>query len=378
LDIVLTSLQIGMTAAKAERGGLDRYFFSLNRALPDQDVAVRGLVVGQQQDLEAGEQAVCLAPAGANLIKRWKALRQSVPSLLNNADLVVSHFAPYTFPVLDQIRSRPLVVHFHGPWASEGAAEGAGKASIFLKRAIERVVYARGSRLIVLSRAFASILEREYGVSHSRVHVVPGGVDLERFTVRESRLEARAILGWPTDRPIVFTLRRLVRAKGVENLIDAVDEVRRRVHDVLFIVAGTGPLAPALKQRVAERKLDSFVRFAGYVADADLPTLYRAADLFVVPTVALEGFGLVVIEALACGTPALVTPIAGLPEVVSDLEAALIFEGTRPDQLASGIAKAVTGDLRLPSEAQCIAYAARFSWPTIASRVAGIYREAAR
>jgi glycosyltransferase involved in cell wall biosynthesis len=375
---VLTSVQIGMTAAKAERGGLDRYFFSLNRALPDQDVAVRGLVVGQRQDLEPGEHAVCFAPTDANLIKRWKALRHNVPGLLNGADLVVSHFAPYAFPVLDQIRSRPLVVHFHGPWASEGAAEGAGKASIFLKHAIERVVYARGSRLIVLSRAFASILEREYGVSQSRIEVVPGGVDVERFAVTGSRREARAILDWPNYRRIVFTLRRLVRAKGVENLIEAVDEVRRRVDDVLFIVAGTGPLATALRQRVAERKLDSFVRFVGYVADEDLPTLYRAADLFVVPTVALEGFGLVVLEALACGTPALVTPIAGLPEVVSELEKALIFEGTRPDQLASGIANALTGELRLPGEAQCIAYATRFSWPTIASRVAGIYREAVR
>jgi glycosyltransferase involved in cell wall biosynthesis len=247
--------------------------------------------------------------------------------------------------------------------------------TIVAKRLLERVVYARAARLIVLSRAFARILERDYGVPAEKIRVIPGGVDVERFANLLSRRSARTALGWPTDRPIVLSVRRLVRAKGLENLVDAIAAVRLRVPDVLVIIAGTGPLEADLKRRVHERQLEDAVRFTGFVAENDLPTMYRAADLFVVPTVALEGFGLVVLEALACGTPAIVTPIAGLPEVIADLGPQLVLDDWSADYLARGIGDALTGALPLPSDAECIAYARRFDWPIIAARAAGVYHE---
>ena len=373
----LTALQLGMTASATRGGGLDRYFFSLLGALPRFGVAARGLVVGDAAALPDVPGVSCFAPEGTGLARRWSALRTAVGRALPQSDLVVSHFAPYAFPVLDRVRGRPLVVHFHGPWATESAVEGAGRASVAAKRLLERVVYARGSRFVVLSRAFGTILERGYGVPAEAIRIVPGGVDLGRFSALGSRDEARRALGWPTGRPMVVTVRRLVRAKGLENLIDAVDALRRRVPDVLVTVVGSGPLAEPLRARVASLGLERWVRFAGFVPEDRLAAVYRAADLFVVPTVALEGFGLVVVEALACGTPVLVTPVAGLPEVVTDLDPGLVLPGAGPAELAAGMAAALTGAQRLPNEAACRAYAQRFDWAAIAARVAAVYREVA-
>jgi len=376
MSAALRTLQLGMTAAAVAGGGVDRYYFSLLRAFPEVAVQADGLVVGDASAANEAPGVRCYAPGEAGMLVRWRGLRAAVPPLLPRTDVVVSHFSPVAFPVLDLIRRKPFVVHFHGPWALESAVEGAGRANVLAKRTLERIVYARGSRFIVLSQAFGTILEREYGVAARRIRIVPGGVDLARFDRLASREEARRALDLPTDRPIVLTVRRLVRAKGLENLIDAVDEIRRRIPDVLVVIVGTGPLAADLRARAEARGVGDRVRFAGFVAEADLPKAYRAADLMVVPTIALEGFGLVVVEALACGTPVLVTPIAGLPEVVRDLDPALILGGADAASLASGVAGALVGELPLPDADACAAYARRFDWRSIAQRVRDVYTEA--
>jgi glycogen(starch) synthase len=270
-----------------------------------------------------------------------------------------------------------MIVHFHGAWALEGAYEGAGKVSVAVKHALERVVYSRGSRFIVLSEASGAILEHEYGVPHEAVRVIPGGVEMHKFRDTLSRSEAREVLGWPADRPTIVTVRRLARTKGLGNLIDAIDAVRRAVPDVLLMIAGTGPLEHELAEQVRDLGLARWVRFIGHVG-ADLPTVYRAADISVVPSLALEGFGLVVIESLACGTPALVTPVTGLPEVVADLDPALVFPSVDKTDIARGLIDALTGRVPLPSSANCVVHAERFDWPVIAQRIAAVYLEAAQ
>lgn len=369
----LSTVQIGMTATPGRTGGLDRYFSDLVRALPSVDVAARALVVGDGPDTFGPQPLMrSVAPGTVGMLQRWKALRQSVRSELRDGDLVVTHFAPYAFPVLDLVRAHPMVVHFHGPWALEKASEGAGGLQTRARRLLERTVYRRGAHVIVLTNAYGEILQREYRVAPERVHVVPGGVDLERFSAAGRRVDARQRLALPSDRPIVVTARRLVPSKGVQNLIDAIGEVRRRIPDVLLAIAGGGPLANDLQRLVRERDLAANVVFLGYVG-AQLPDVFRAADLSVVPSASLEGFGLVVLESLAAGTPVLVTPVGGLPEVVRDLDAALIVDGVDAPTLARGIEAALTGATPMPNETLCRAYAERFSWHAIALRVRDVY-----
>ncbi len=371
-------LQIGVTASARHISGSDRYYFALLRSLCAQGDRVHGVVLGDPNVVAHPVDGVeSFAPEGSRALRRWAGLRRIVPRLVRDSQLIVSHLAAHAFPVLDQICARPLVVHFHGPWALEGRADGVGLAKYCLRQIQERSVYQRGARIIALSQAFADILERHYRVNPSIIRIVPGGVDLARFATREPRAQARERLGWPRDRPTIATVRRLVPTKGIEQLIEAAALIRAEVPDLVVVIAGSGSLAGDLQRLVHERGLDEVVKFTGYVSDEELPLLYRAADAFVVPTQAFEGFGLVVIEALACGTPVLVTPVGGLPEVVRDLDPGLVLTGSGAADIARGVSDALSGRLRLPSEAACIDYAQSFSWKNIAARVHAIYGEVA-
>jgi glycosyltransferase involved in cell wall biosynthesis len=151
---------------------------------------------------------------------------------------------------------------------------------------------------------------------------------------------------------------------------------RRAVPDLLVMIAGSGPLKEELAQRAAD--IADNVRFLGYVPDTDLPLAFRAADFSMVPSVALEGFGLIVAESLAAGTPVLVTDVGGLPETLAGFAESGIIRDRSPSGLAAAISDAVQGRLALPSADACVRHARQcFDWPVVAARVRDVYAEAA-
>ena len=228
----------------------------------------------------------------------------------------------------------------------------------------------------MLSQAFHNVLSQDYGVPEDLIRIVPGGADIERFDLAASREEARRQLGWPADRPILLAVRRLARRMGLENLIGAIDQVRREVPDVLLFIAGKGPLAETLQAQIDEQGLRDHVKLLGYLPDDDLPLAYRAAGLSVVPTVAFEGFGLITVESLAAGTPVLVTPVGGLPEVVRDLAPELVFDQSDKEAIADRLTGVLRGNVELPDASACRCYAAkRFDWRTIAAQTRDVYEE---
>jgi glycosyltransferase involved in cell wall biosynthesis len=291
--------------------------------------------------------------------------------------LLVSHFALYTFP-LGWIRGgllrRPLVIHFQGPWALEGSAERGSRLSAIAKHAVERSVYDHGATFIVLSDAFGRLLAERYAVPRDRIRVVPGGVDVDRFADVPSQADARRALGWPADRPIVVAVRRLVQRMGLDTLLEATTSIRRAIPSALIMICGAGYLRADLERGIAARGLTDCVRLIGFVPDNMLPLAYRAANLSVVPSVALEGFGLVAAESLAAGTPVLVTPIGGLPEVVAGLAPECVLAGTSADDLADGIIGGLTGRIALPGADACQKFAReRYAWSNIARQLREVY-----
>jgi glycosyltransferase involved in cell wall biosynthesis len=163
---------------------------------------------------------------------------------------------------------------------------------------------------------------------------------------------------------------------GLEDLVAAADIIRSRLPDVLVLIGGAGRLMSELHAAIHSRGLAHQVRLLGRIADEQLPLAYQAADLTVVPSVALEGFGLVVPESLAAGTPVLVTPVGGLPEAVEDLSPQLVLRQHGASGLADGILRALDGTLRLPSADECRAFArSRYDWGAAAEGVARVYRQ---
>jgi glycogen synthase len=368
--------EIGMHWFPEGGGGADRYFYGLVSELAHHDCALKAFVFGEGKS-DPGSHVRFLGKRNQSLRERLLKLRKGVKEELareSRPALIASHFSLYVFPLLDFFWRHPHVVHFHGPWADESAAEGESSRAVYFKQTIERVTYATARRFIVLSKAFRDVLVTRYRIREDRIDIVPGGVQADAFKTGLSRAEARERLGWPKDRIILLTVRRLARRMGLENFIEAIGQLREKEPTILAVLAGTGPLAGELAALVERKNLQEHVRLVGFVPDADLPVAYRAADASVVPSIALEGFGLIVLESLAAGTPAIVTPVGGLPEAVSALSKDLILDGSSPAQLADGLAARLNALERLPSESACQAYAKdNFDWPVIANKVIRVY-----
>ena len=355
----LHTLQLGTSWFPEKPEGVARVFYDLARHAGSADIDIRGLVTGSDRAaLETEGLIRGFASTDISLPHRIYRLRRAFRTFLHEApaDLIASHFALYTFPVLDLIGSRPLVVHFHGPWALESRVEGASGLSVASKRFLELSVYRRATRFIVLSQAFKTVLHDTYGIPEARIHIVPGGIDAAAYETGLSREAARSKLGWPQDRSILLSVRRLVRRQGLENLIAAIAALKPRHPDVLLYIAGQGALRPDLETQIAQAGLEDNVKLLGFVPDELLAMTYRGADISVVPTVALEGFGLITIESLAVGTPVLVTPVGGLPETVRELSNDLIMKGSAVNDLVEGISGALSDRRKLPASATCQRY----------------------
>lgn len=375
--------QIGSGWFPERKGGAENVFYHLFKGLNNRGFVVRGVVPGSGDvERETGGLMKGFATQNTSLPRRVVALRHSARASFAAArpDIVASHFALYSLPLIDRISGFPLVTHFHGPWSMESAIEGAGGVSVRAKQAIEKFVYRRAQRAIVLSHAFGRVLQEHYQVPASIIRIVPGGVDCDRFSLPISREAAREVLGWDADRPVVFAVRRLVRRMGLDRLVEAMAILRRGTGpgsgDVVLHIAGSGPERTALEALVAAQGLSGAVRFDGFVPDDLLPLAYRAADVTLVPTADLEGFGLVAVESLAAGTPVLATPVGGLPEVVSGLSEAMVLGGADARSIASGIATMLADASFLPNPDACRGYARRcFDWSVVTPRIAAIYRE---
>lgn len=369
-------LQIG---TQYEHGGEGRVIAELAKFLPAAGFDVIGAVAGPDNVAELTHGSfVNFGPENGPKLARFRSARAILSRIVEERkpDVIASHFALYALPALDKLRKRPMVTHFHGPWGDESAQDGAGKLASKVRATVEKTVYSQARRIIVLSKAFSELVQRRYLVEPQRIRIVPGCVDVDRFRPVMSKGEAREHLGLPADRPILFSIRRLVARMGLAELIQAMRLIRHEVPEVLLCIAGRGLLKEALEEQVRDAGLEDHVRFLGFVDDVKLPLYYRAADLNLLPSMALEGFGLVAAEGLAAGTPSLVTPVGGLPEVVAELSEDLIFKSTRQEDMADRIISALLGRIAMPTGEECSAYAAqRFNSALMAERTAAVYRE---
>ena len=152
-------------------------------------------------------------------------------------------------------------------------------------------------------------------------------------------------------------------------------DVTKNGREVNVLIGGEGPLKADLEGLAKQLGLETSVRFEGYIPDERLPTYYQAADFFLLPTKALEGFGLVAVEALACGTPVLGTPVGAIPEILGELQPDLMFEGIGPEDIARGILKHLERAQADPQgyealRRRCRDYVtARFGWDRIVERL---------
>ncbi len=203
------------------------------------------------------------------------------------------------------------------------------------RKCIEGKILRSSDRIIVLSTYTRDKLLNQYGIPSDKIVLIPGGVDLERFRPSGNRIDIRRRLGLSENKIILLTVRNLVPRMGLDNLIHAMADVVHQIPDVHLIIGGSGPLKEDYVRLVEKLGLERFIRFDGFIPEDRLPDYYGAADLFVLPTLELEGFGLVTLESLATGTPVIGTPIGGTREILGTLDSRFLFKGTDRSSIAS-------------------------------------------
>lgn len=272
--------------------------------------------------------------------------------------------------------SVPKVYSFISPWAAEWRASHP-RAFYFWRRLHEGLRNRLEGRALAACEAVvveSEFIRKKLGVHHpsipaSRVTLIPGAVDLAKFCPDGPQEKNRERFGIGPG-PVVLTVRRLVERMGVDLLIEAMS----RLPGVKLFVGGEGPLRKDLEAQA--EALGVRARFLGFVPDEDLPALYRAADLMVLPTRELEGFGLVAIEAMACGTPAMGTPVGAIPEVLGPL--GLMFGAATAEAIGEGIkAFFFVRDAQLPK--RCREHVAgKYDWNTIISKFEELFIRVSR
>jgi phosphatidyl-myo-inositol dimannoside synthase len=199
-------------------------------------------------------------------------------------------------------------------------------------------VLSSASFLIANSRNTERILVEEWGVRADRIRLLHPGVDTDRFEPAAPDPSARAALGW-ADRSVVLTVGRLQLRKGHDQMIRALRAVREAIPSVLYAIAGDGEERAALENLVASQGLGDHVRFLGEIDDNRLVQCYQQCDLFVLPNREvrrdIEGFGIVLLEAQACGKPVIAGASGGTAETMRIPETGLVIPCEGPEALAS-------------------------------------------
>jgi D-inositol-3-phosphate glycosyltransferase len=244
----------------------------------------------------------------------------------------------------------------------------------------EEQVIAEADRLVANTRFEAEDLIRCYDADPTRLTVVQPGVDLDRF---RPGVADRRRLGLPADGNVIAFVGRIQPLKGPDVLISALAALRRRnpAADVTVVICG-GPSGSGLDRPSALVELAESlgvadaVRFLPPQTGEDLARLYRAADLVAVPSYN-ESFGLVALEAQACGTPVVAAAVGGLVTSVRDGESGVLVDGHNPDDWARVLDKLLAAPAyrRVLSEG-AVAHAAGFSWDRTADGLLRVYREA--
>jgi glycosyltransferase involved in cell wall biosynthesis len=309
--------------------------------------------------------------------RRWRtvnrAVRRRVMELLQTVGtptLLFSHHA-YLEPAL---RGFSYAAMLHGPWALEhrfalqAARRGltrrlSDELALFAMGRVERRFCAGAAHLVVASEYSRSMLGRWHAGLELLPEVVGGGADLRRFQPPADRLALRAEWGIREGDFLFLTVRRLDPRMGLKLVIKAFSAISAEFPKARLWLAGRGRQQAELAADIEGAGLGDQARLLGFVPEEKLSGLYAAADCVLMPSLDLEGFGLVTAEALACGTPVAASRAGANAEVIEGLSPAPLFSAGDPVALTHKLREILASPAGLPSRDRCAAYAReRFRW----------------
>jgi glycogen synthase len=376
-------------------GGLARHVRKLAEALVDQGVEVHVLTRGGEESppeevcagvrihrvreptrpTDLGEFVAWVERMNSDMLAAGVELGDS-----NDFDLVHGHdwLVAMACDHLARRFGSPLVTTIHA--TEHGRHQGwVDKHPQSHIHGVERWITNRSDRVITCSYYMREQVVDIFGVPDGRVVVIPNGIDPGDLQPHDGpELERlRSEFAAPDER-LVLLLGRLVYEKGFQLALEAMPALIDRLPKTRFLVAGSGTHELELRRQATDLGLMEHGKFLGWIGDDVLHSLYRIADVCVVPSI-YEPFGLVALESMASGCPCIVADTGGLREVVPHEEAGLRFRARDPDALGEMVERVLTdGELRERLIAEAAEHVLRFDWADVAERTADVYTQLAR
>lgn len=371
-------LHVGLNAQllSSERGyrnaGVSQYIHWLMAMLPRVSPAVRYTAFGgNSARAYAGWDVRFARPLGRSAAARilWEQI--ALPREARQAGVDLLHSPVYAGPLL---AACPQIVTLHDLsfYLFPHLFPPARRA--YLQR-ITRATTRRAAAIIAVSESTARDAVEILGVSRDRVHVIPNGVNPELRPPSDAQVVALKARYELPDRYVLY-LGTLEPRKNLPTLIEAYSIAKRSgIEHTLVIAGGKGWYDEPIYEAVRAAGVVQHVILTGYVPSEHLAALYGAADLFVYPSL-YEGFGLPPLEAMACGTPVLVSNVSAMPEVVGN--AGVTVNPREPEQIAEAMVALLRDEGRLQTLAVAgRERAAQYSWEKTARRTAALYGEVA-
>ncbi len=375
----MPTVAIDYTPAIRQEAGIGRIIRGQVAALIDENPPfdLRLFVAGQIDDNAAQTTPLPLHStpyiSERNLVRIWHRLDLPFPRLewIVGGQIDLLHATDFVLPP-SQARHKVVTVHdlafLHYPEAAMPSLHH------YLNTVVPRSIR-RADHVLADSQNTANDLQEFWQIPAQRISVVQGGVDQTRFqpVVAQDELERVRSKYQIGDRPFILGLSKLQPRKNFARLIRAFHLARQdaRIPHKLVIGGSKGWLFEEIFATVQELGLADDVLFPGYVDDVDLPALYSAASFFAYPSL-YEGFGLPIIEALACDTPVLTADNSCLPEAGGP--GALYVDALSVESIADGIVRLATDDsLRRSLRRAGREHAAQFTWQRSAQQLLAAY-----
>ncbi|MBK8025991.1 MAG: glycosyltransferase family 4 protein [Chloroflexi bacterium] len=372
----MVEIGIDYTPAVEQGGGIGRYVRELVAALTDapEDLHFRLLAAGANSITNPFPGSSRFSWHPSPLSPRWWAriwhrAGISVPIEWTVGRVNLYHATDFVLPPLSA-RSLLTVHDLSFVRVPEAASPN-------LKRYLDAVVprsVQRADHILADSAATKADLVQLYGTPADKITVLYSGVGRSFSPVADGAAR-EVVLGKYRlpDRPFILSVGTVQPRKNYERLVRAVSALRGRGHDLdVVIVGGRGWLEDGIYRAVQETSMAEHVHFAGFVDDADLPALYSAACVTALPSL-YEGFGIPVLESMACGTPVLTSNVSSLPEVAGD--AGLTVDPLDVEAIVEGLQTLVLDQaLRDTLIERGRRRAARFTWQAAAAELCRVYR----
>lgn len=376
-------------------GGEGMYTYGLAKAISDLghnvDVITTDIEGRMKSSIKNDFEIIRITPIKKTGLKCFsfnlKAMKK-IEEIYNHQNIDVLHFTYdyYKITVSKEKISIPMIATIHHPWTEErrifksktshlGYFNYLIQKKIYYMENMEKRICKKVDKIIAVSNYTAQSIIKEYHISSKKVEIIPNAVDTKKFNLKIDDYEMRKKWNILSE-PVLLSVGRLDYHKGIEYLVKSFSKIVNDIPDAKLLIVGEGPLKNHILSLVHKLNLRKSVTLVGRVDEEDIPKVYAASNLVVLPSL-MEGFGIVLLEAMASGKPCVATRVGGVEDAVINGETGLLVPSADSYALYHAIYTLLT-DGKLSKE---FGTAGRkrveeyFTWDKIARRTVDVYKE---